>query len=408
MSGTASFSMKLNLLNSPLSTIERQRTVIRWLSIISFTGTVLAMVYNVLFQDARNNLELAGFAILFLGSAGLTWTPKVHLATYGMYITAAGIVAFACITEGFFSMSYLFFYPIILSVAILFDRKEQRQEKAIVFSVVGLAMASIAFLYFIEFRPAVEITREEQMIAGYFNILVSGAIFVLGLILVLRANSRRTLALEKAAHDRNVLLAEMNHRIKNNMAVVAGMLSLHAHSAQNEKSRAAFIDAKSRIQSMATVHTMLYQSSEFDSIRLDELAEKLEAELRHIFNDLDQVEIIKKLEPITTDLSTAVPTGLIMNEILSNCYKHGRNIAGDSKIELELKSSPNEIHIYIGDNGPGVDDPDELQSDQSLGMTIIQSLADQIDATYKFRNANGLAFELTIPTNSLIKAQTNV
>lgn len=354
----------------------------------------LGLLYNSIFLESSYAIEMGFFTLVFVGSYLLIRRDLLQPGGLLFFTNIAAIVAYMTILQGFNGMHYLYYFPVVMSALVLYDGSEQVKELIIIMTVFATALVIIVVMALLGYTTHSGYDLQDQFRLSIFHALSSMGLFVATIIILLRANRQRVLELRSATKDRDLLLAEMNHRVKNNMAVVSGIMSLHANMAKSETERENYLEARSRIQSMAQVHTMLYQSESFENLKLDELISDLARQIQHIYDKEGKVQFEMITAPYEVGISIAVPVGLVLNEVLSNCFKHGVANRPNGVINCRVERKTSGLTIRVKDNGNGVADPDNMSSESSLGMTIIHSLVDQIDAKFRFYNEDGLVFEM--------------
>jgi two-component sensor histidine kinase len=190
--------------------------------------------------------------------------------------------------------------------------------------------------------------------------------------------------------EKEMLLKEIHHRIKNNLAVISGLLELQAMNAENESTLSTLRDSQLRIQSIAMVHEKLYQSEDFTDIGFDAYLKELVQTISQTYSSKDkQIDITYDLEPISLDLDQAIPCSLIVNEIVVNCYKHAFNEMTEGEIKITSEFEDPELTINITDNGTGIPEDFDITEYQSLGMTLVQTLTDQLEGDIDIFPASG-------------------
>jgi len=205
----------------------------------------------------------------------------------------------------------------------------------------------------------------------------------------------------KNLEEKNVLLSEIHHRVKNNMAIIYSLLGLQTEfSNLNEETRVVIRDLQSRVKSMGIVHELVYQNDNIAKMCITQLVEKVSRNLKSIYQQKDvEIEVIINADEVELDLNKSVPFSLLMNEILTNKWKHAFKGRTSGQIEINLHKNEVNLHISIQDDGWGVKDLNKLQSPESYGYTIIHGLVSQLDGTINFSNIpnGGLKVELEIP-----------
>lgn len=205
-------------------------------------------------------------------------------------------------------------------------------------------------------------------------------------------------SLETSLKEKQTLLQEVHHRVKNNLNVVVSLLHLQESAIENvEQARLAFEESRNRIYSMALVHESLYQSENLSEIEMSDYLRELTRKLTDGLRGDNPVELQFDTEPLFMDISRAVPCGIIVNELVTNAIKHGFLDQPHPKIVVSLRNTPEAVEVSVSDNGSGM--PKALtQGDRStLGMTLVEVLAEQIDGKIGFESDGGTRATLRIP-----------
>jgi len=210
----------------------------------------------------------------------------------------------------------------------------------------------------------------------------------------------RKLAEEKlkaSLKEKEVLLREVHHRTKNNMAVISALVSLQASHIQDPELLQVFRETENRIKAMALVHEKLYQSANLSDIDLGNYLKDLTHQIFRTYRTEDQcVHLEMDLDPATVTLDTAIPCGLILNELLSNSFKHGFKGRKEGRIRLELSSSPSgEIRMAFSDDGNGLPPDLDVRQASSLGLQLVVNLAEsQLSGRLELHRQDGTQFVL--------------
>ena len=198
--------------------------------------------------------------------------------------------------------------------------------------------------------------------------------------------------------EKETLLAEIQHRVKNNLAIITGLLNLQTEKAPCDVSRQLMTESRNRVMSIAMVHERLYKKDNLSKIDLKLYLSELVREVIKSFPvTAQQIEIQEELDKVELEITKAVPMGLIVNEALTNSLKHAFN-NGQQKpsIKIKMQLIYDRVHICILDNGIGFPDIANRQ-DTALGLSLIESLSDQIDAKVVFKNEGGACVSLVFP-----------
>lgn len=194
-------------------------------------------------------------------------------------------------------------------------------------------------------------------------------------------------------HEKNILLQEIHHRVKNNMQIIVSLLNLQASQIQDPALQENFTISKARIYSMALVHEMLYQSHNLSRIDFKLYIEKLIHTLFHSFGtDSRRIKLELDLEPIQMKVDRAVPCGLIVQELVSNSLKYAfpKDWEQKGKIRIGLRQTNGEIELWVEDNGAGIPKNLDIEETTSLGFRLVHSLGkDQLGGTLRIERENG-------------------
>jgi two-component sensor histidine kinase len=198
-----------------------------------------------------------------------------------------------------------------------------------------------------------------------------------------------------ALKEKEVLLKEIYHRVKNNLQVVSSLLSMQGSKGGLE-SRGLLEESANRVQSMALVHEQLYQSQNLSSIAWKDYAEQLLQHLRQSNGDVARrVTVRSDVDDIRLGIETAIPLGLIVNELISNAYKHAFPGNRTGEIVLRLKGlEGGAVALEVNDDGVGLPEGFEPGKVASLGMQLVVSLAQQLDGQLDIRSEHGARFAL--------------
>jgi len=203
--------------------------------------------------------------------------------------------------------------------------------------------------------------------------------------------------IRKSLKEKETLLAEVHHRVKNNLAVISGLLEMQVLNTEDEKLLDKLQESQSRIQSIAMVHEKLYSSESFSEIQIDQYINDL---LNMVVNSIVDVQkditVKKDMEPVTLAVRQAVPCGLLLNELITNCYKHAFEGREEGVISISIQQSDdNVIRLCVEDDGVGLPDDFDIRNQPSLGMTLITTLVRQLDGALSVSSDSGTYVEIS-------------
>lgn len=193
--------------------------------------------------------------------------------------------------------------------------------------------------------------------------------------------------LETALQEKTILLKEVHHRVKNNLAVISSVLAMKADAAQTAETRQALEDSRQRVRSMALIHEQLYGQENLHTVNFAEYTAELLRELTEILiSDPRRIAVETNLEPIELGVNLAVPCGLILHELVTNAFKHA--FPGDRHGEVRVgfrECEPGTLELSIEDNGIGFlrGSRNSHTASHSLGLRIVEILARQLDGRFE-------------------------
>ncbi|HCI71834.1 MAG TPA: hypothetical protein DF712_16925 [Balneola sp.] len=197
--------------------------------------------------------------------------------------------------------------------------------------------------------------------------------------------------IKKSLEEKNVMLAEIHHRVKNNLAVISGLIQLQILQTQSEEVNKVLTESQLRVKSIALVHEKLYASDSLAYIDYGKYIEELIQNIGHTFVAQNKkVDIITDVKNVSLNVNQAIPCSLLINEVLVNAYKHAFTETDKGKISIKITEVDGEIDVEITDDGKGLKSGREERSKiTSLGFTLMKTLTGQLKGTYLFENRKG-------------------
>lgn len=217
------------------------------------------------------------------------------------------------------------------------------------------------------------------------------------LSLALESEKKREyrIALEKIIAQKEVLISEVNHRVKNNMAVIISLINSQKHKAKDGFHTELFEEIKNKVYSMSMIQDQLNSNANVESINLGSFLESLVHNLNSSYGLEKRIRIHLDLKEVGVKISIAIPCGLIANEILTNSFKYAFEDQNKfPKLKIKLTKIDNVAHLSFQDNGPGFDLNEEKTG---MGLELINDLSEQIDADLSMHIANGVNVNLQFP-----------
>jgi two-component sensor histidine kinase/sensor domain CHASE-containing protein len=206
----------------------------------------------------------------------------------------------------------------------------------------------------------------------------------------------RTVQLNNSIQEKEVLLREIHHRVKNNMQIVSSLLKLQSQNIEDKKYRDIFIDSQNRIQAMALIHQKLYQSESIAQINFKEYIDGIVSNIFESYGQKSNIIFDINIENIHIKIDYAVPCGLIINELVTNSFKYAFPDGRQGKIKISVKSNDNDmIQISISDNGIGIPKDMDIRNTKSLGLKLITGLAEnQLHGEIILKRERGTEFQI--------------
>ncbi|RYX99498.1 MAG: hypothetical protein EON84_00420 [Bradyrhizobiaceae bacterium] len=209
-----------------------------------------------------------------------------------------------------------------------------------------------------------------------------------------RGNAARD-RLQASLNEKDVLLKEVHHRVKNNLQLISSLLNLQASRIADPSVASLFADSRNRVRSMAMVHEDLYRAGNFAEVAMQAHLEGLCAQLDRAYG-LARVDIVAESDDVTLDLNRAVSCGLIVNELVSNALKHGFPTERNGQITVHFGGRNNgTCSLTVADNGIGLPLHIDIACAKSLGLQLVRDLVEQLDGVLSVDRSEGTWFEVT-------------
>ena len=201
----------------------------------------------------------------------------------------------------------------------------------------------------------------------------------------------------RSLKEKETLLSEVHHRVKNNLQIIHSLLDMQTASIADKQARDALIDSCNRVRSMAQIHQSLYQSENMAKVDFANFCESLVSSLLAAYNiDLDRVRVKCDLAEVELAIDQAVPCGLIANELITNALKHGFRDGHAGKILISTKMhGDRDVELCISDNGHGLPDDFSIGRSSGLGLQLIELLVDQIGGQLTIDTSPETRFHIT-------------
>lgn len=255
-----------------------------------------------------------------------------------------------------------------------------------------------------------EITQEKDKTKLYTIISLLSLLLLIIMLLVLikirkqsKELTQKNIIINNALSEKELLIKEVHHRVKNNFQVIESLLEFQSQGIEDEKAIKLFNDGKNRVKSMALIHQKLYRN-QGDFIDFNDYLISLLNEISFVHQTEEEVIKIIKVKNILFDVDTAIPLGLIINEIVTNTYKYAfKNTKNEvNKISIEIERQKEGAYkLIIEDNGIGIADDFNIETSKSIGLKLVKRLIKQLHGSFVLIRKPSTRFELTFKDSSI-------
>jgi two-component sensor histidine kinase len=208
---------------------------------------------------------------------------------------------------------------------------------------------------------------------------------MMGTLLDISERKRVESKLLKSVQEKEVMLREIHHRVKNNLAVVSSLFHLQATTISDQKTAQILHEAQDRVRSMALVHEHLYNSADLGAVTFGEYAKSLATQIIQTYQlPATLVELVSEIGVVALTIEQAIPCGLILNELLSNCLKHAFNDCTRGKVVVAIGTVDGACEIRVKDDGIGIPQELDVNVGKSLGVRLVRILTRQLAGSVEY------------------------
>ena len=214
-----------------------------------------------------------------------------------------------------------------------------------------------------------------------------------------RRVAARTAALQRSLAEKEVLLREVHHRVKNNLQVISSLFNLQSRDLTDPATLAVFRESQHRIRAMAMIHEHLYRSTDLASVDLAQYVRSLGGALEAAYRSRpDQVKLVFALESVTLAIDQAVPCGLVLNELIANAFEHGFPGDREGSVTLHLRRERGDVVLVVADDGVGLPPGADVRAQPSLGLRLVTTLVEhQLGGEVTVESGPGARFAVRFP-----------
>ncbi|MBZ0264348.1 PAS domain S-box protein, partial [bacterium] len=205
--------------------------------------------------------------------------------------------------------------------------------------------------------------------------------------------------IRESLEEKEVLLREIHHRVKNNFQVISSLLDIQSYAVTDKEAAKVLLESRNRIRTIALVHEKLYQMDDLSKINYSDYLNSLVFALLYAHHiDPESIRLEMDFDPIYLPIGTAIPCSLLVNELVSNSLRHAFAGTKDGYLKISfLRLNRKNVKITIADNGPGLPADIDLNNAQTLGLKLVNMFVDQLDGALQFKHEGGTMFEIVIP-----------
>jgi two-component sensor histidine kinase len=240
-------------------------------------------------------------------------------------------------------------------------------------------------------------------VANYAAIAIENARLFRSAQLELEERTRVEEQLRLSIDEKEVLLREIHHRVKNNLQIISSLLNLQAGRIDDGRLYNAFLSSQDRIQSMSLVHEQLYQSEDLAKVDFAVYVENLVAHLlRSQESEPGQIDLVVNADQVFLNIDTAIPCGLIVGELVSNSLKHAFPEGRRGRIDVSLKPKEDDHWLLsVSDDGVGMDQDNDLQITDTLGLQLVNALVRQLSAEIELDRTRGTEYRISFAVEEM-------
>ncbi|CAM4183483.1 MULTISPECIES: sensor histidine kinase [Flavobacterium] len=247
-----------------------------------------------------------------------------------------------------------------------------------------------------------------------FTIIITGLLLLLIISFIFISNNQRKRVeiermsnsilkknkeIEESLIEKELLLKEIHHRVKNNLQIISGILELQNYTIKDPKIKTILSEGQNRIQSIALLHKTIYQNKNFKAVNFSHYISEFITYSKQVNSSEKKIDITVNITNFQLEIDTAIPLSLILNEIINNAYKHAFTNTKAGKIDISLEKKQTEYKVTVQDNGIGFPDNFDTKNVKSFGFELINGLIKQINGNLYTSNRNGALLTIIFKTN---------
>jgi two-component sensor histidine kinase len=372
---------------------QRLKMAVNILVINAILSIGLVSLVHFILDREMANLSILIALPLFAFAGILNVRGYVMSAITYIFCVSNILLTIFSIRLGEMSLTHVHFILLIIGIALLYQYRKSTFYFYfnLLFTIVCVVFVLLSFQFgwfswFLDRTLNPELSRH----LNYIMLVVVSLVFT---FTVVYTYYQQQASILQSLQGQKILLAEVNHRVKNNMAIIIGLLNMKRNNSTNVETQQDLDDVKARVMSMSLVHDRMYSARNTSAVDVDGYVDDLVKEISHAFHLVNQVKFEVSVEELSIDVSVAIPLGLIINELITNSMKHAFKNTSEPMIFIQIvQQDPDVLHVTIRDNGTGIHDI--KSKTDGMGMVLIEALTEQLGGTYEFSEDSGVKFDL--------------
>lgn len=366
---------------------------LNYLSLVGFfnvsVGIIVFLVVGEyeLIPECTAVLVVSPLVILFNSKRNYIW------GAYAFFGIGVVLFFFLTLKMGYMSFVVLFYFPLLTSLVQLMGRRETLRHMIVLLGLFSVSVIAIAWLSAYDFL-SIHLSDASLSVIRPFMMLISFFSAIILIAIVTFENTKQEDLINRMLREKEILMAEVFHRVKNNLNIVTSLLNLRKNASDSAEVKEALDDCRNRVFSMALVHQKIYTNPNVGELNFSDYLEDLVGELVNTFGGRNAVDCVVDTSDVQLRLSDAIPCGLIVNELVTNSFKYGQTGAKKLVIHIRSQREGGLVSLEVTDNGPGFDFA-SYPTGKSLGMELVRSLCEQLDGRFAFTSDNNCRFRMT-------------
>lgn len=352
--------------------------------VVIFVNLLAVMIDTFSQRYSNAAIELLVIVILFFNLYRLRKEGKLKASAYVFIVTISTALFTLIYINHFATMSVVFILLLPLTTLLFLNLKESLFMSMFLFAIMGI-------LLYVEYlnNPGNLLAQNSKAL---FNLTYTAIIIYVFGLLYHFSIVKTFKELDTANHQKALLLKEVHHRVKNNLNVIASIIGLQGNSLEG-KEKEELLKSKSRIESIAIVHEMLYRHENFESIDFEAYIQRLSRLLLGMYTSDKNIRINIKSDVKNISLDVMVQLGIMVNELLTNSIKYAF-VKEEGKITIELHHHETEYIFTYSDNGIGHEFAEDILKSKSLGIKLIHLTVKQLKGSIEISNHEGLKYDI--------------